>query len=328
MINPRHMATEKPVNANDEDLVDGMKGVGQPIEQPTSMSYCLQRFRLAELCREITDSEPFAAAGVGRIPYEEIRQIDSKMTAFLSGLPSFFSLDFKADDLRETDPRRSNPITVQRYIINSLSNAARCRLHLPYLAKSSKESKYLYSRDACLAAARMVIRTERQLQNEDLPFLLMRLRSSGILHCVCMAMIVLLMDLCLNRSLRVEDDQELRMEIFGAFGVLEEAKEQTPLAGRILESFYSVMQRYNIPFGPSEAGVASQTDGRDNDNQPSVSIQHLPGTVPAIDTNQVPFDPALPSFDDLLQEFEMNVDPPILNWDTIFSELESPFISI
>lgn len=328
MINPRHMITEKPVNANDEDLVDGMKGVGQPIDQPTSMSYCLQRYRLAEICREITDSEPFAAAGVGQIPYEKVREIDSKMAAFLSGLPSFFSLDFNVDNLPETDPRRSNPITVQRYIMNSLSNAQRCRLHLPYLTRSSKEPKYRYSRDACLGAARMVIRTERQLQNEDLPFLLMRLRSSGILHCVCMAIIVLLMDLCLNRNLPVEDDRELRMEILGAFSVLEEAKGQTPFAERILESFYSVMKRYNIPFGSSEAGVASRTDGRDHNTQPSVPIQHLPGTLPGDDTSQAVFDPALPSFDDLLQEFDMNVDPMTLDWDTLFSELESPFISI
>lgn len=220
MINPRHMATNKPLNANDEDLVDGMEGVGQPIDQPTSMSYCLQRYRLAELCRELTDSASFSDSASGHMDYQRIREIDEKMIAFIKGLPQFLSLDFEADQLPDSDPRKSTPITVQRYIVNSLANAQRCRIHLPYLTKISKDPKYLYSRNACLEAARMVIRTERQLRTENLPFVLMRLRSAGILHCVCMAIIVLLMDLCLNKSIQ-KDDREIQMEIFSAFGVLE-----------------------------------------------------------------------------------------------------------
>lgn len=313
--------TNKPINANDEDLVDGMERVGQPMDQPTSMSYCLQRYRLAELCRELTDSEPFPTARVRIPPYERIRDIDSKMTAFVNGLPPFFSLDYETADLPDTDPRRSVPITVQRYILNFLVHTQRCRLHLPYLTRSAKDPKYLYSKDACLEAARMVIRTERQLSTENLPFVLIRLKSSAIMHCVCMAIIVLLMDVCLSKSQYAEDDRERRMEIFNAFTVLEEAKGQSPFPEKILESFYSVLQRYKIPF--------VSTEENDQPNRPALlNPQMISVALPESAADGLPFDPTLPSFNDLWETFDANVDPTTLDWNTLFAELESPFISI
>lgn len=329
MINPRHMATKKPMNANDEDLVDGMEGVGQPIDQATSMSYCLQRYRLAELCRELTDSEPFPHTGCGPTNYQRILDIDAKMIEFLDNLPPFFSLNFEADHLPDSDPRRSTSITVQRYILNCLANAQRCRIHLPYLTKIAKDPKYLYSRNACLEAARMVIRTERKLRTENLPFMLMPLKSSGILHCVCMGIIVLLMDICLNRTFQTGDDREIRMEIFGAFSVLEEAKGQSPFAERILGSFYRVIQRYNIQYVPSETNPLPRPKGNTEIDQSSVpAAQDVPTTLPEQEAIFEVDDPTLPSFNDFFEEFSANVDPGTLDWDALFPGLESTFLSM
>ncbi|KAJ5980346.1 hypothetical protein N7481_007644 [Penicillium waksmanii] len=329
MINPRHMATRKPINSNDEDLVDGMEGVGQPIDQPTSMSYCLQRFRLAELCRELTDSEPFPNTGQGPTNYQRIRDIDARMIEFIDNLPPFFSLDFEVDQLPDSDPRRSTPITVQRYILNCLVNAQRCRIHLPYLTKIAKDSKYLYSRTACLEAARMVIRTERQLRTENLPFVLMRLKSSGILHCVCMGIIVLLMDVCLNRNFQTGDEREIRMEIFSAFSILEEAKGQSPFAERILGSFYRVLQRYNIQFVPPEKNPLPRPEDSAEIDQSSVpAAQNVPMILPDQEAIFEVEDPILPSFNDFFDEFSANVDPGNLDWDALFPGLESAFVSM
>lgn len=207
------MATNKPINLNDEGLGPGMPSDDLPISQPTSMSYCLQRIRLGELCREISDSLPFGSSGAGATGYQQIREIDARMCDFTNGMPGFFSLHYTPSELPPTDPRTQPGIIIQRYVINSLICTQRCRLHLPYLSRAATEPTYAYSREAALEAARMVIRTERQLATEKIPFVLARFKFSGGLHCMCMAIIVLLMDVCLNKNVQSEDDRERREEI-------------------------------------------------------------------------------------------------------------------
>jgi hypothetical protein len=123
----------------------------------------------------------------------------------------------------EADVRRSPSIIVHRYVISSLLHTQRCRLHLPYLSRAHQGS-YSYSKEACLEAARMVIRTEVQISSENIPFVLTRLKFAGSLLCVCMAIIALLMDFCHHKSLQPDEDQERRSEIQDALRILEKAK--------------------------------------------------------------------------------------------------------
>lgn len=51
-----------------------------------------------------------------------------------------------------------------------------------------------------LEAARMELRTERELVKESFTFVSVRLKFSSMLHCACVAILVLLMELCLNRK--------------------------------------------------------------------------------------------------------------------------------
>lgn len=321
------MATNKPLNANDEDLVDGVEAVGKPINQPTSMSYSLQRIRLGELCREICDSIPFTEIGSEEAGYERMRDIDMKLREMAHTLPPFFSLDFDSNELPETDQRRAPGIIIQRYIINSLLHAQRCRLHLPYLSRAATDPAYAYSRNAGMEAARMVIRTERQLATENLPFVLARLKFSGMLHCVCIAIIVLLMDLCRNKSPQSEGDRDSRVEIYKAFGILEEARGQSPFAEKILESFYAILRRHNVPISGSE-GKPVTRPGNGSEQAAKQAINKSVSSKNTEITEGAP-DPSLPSFDDLWQAFDTNVDPSsLVDWNTLFSELDSPFVSM
>lgn len=326
-INPHHMVTNKPLNADDEDLVDGVETGGKPIHQPTSMSYSLQRIRLGEICREICDSIPFTEIGSKVPQYQRTRDLDIKLREMAETLPPFFSLDFNSNELADRDQRRDPGIVIQRYIINSLLHAQRCRLHMPYLSRAATDLAYAYSRDACMEAARMVIRTERQLATENIPFALIRLKFSGVLHCVCIAIIVLLIDLCGNTSPQSEGDRDSRVEIYNAFSLLEEARSQSPLAEKILESFHAILRRHNVTISGSESRPVTQPG---NDGERS-SKQLINKSVPSRDTemtDSVP-DPSLPSFDDLWQAFDTNVDPSsLVDWNTLFSELDSPFVSM
>ncbi|KAJ5759133.1 hypothetical protein N7520_006289 [Penicillium odoratum] len=294
------------------------------------MSYCLQRIRLGELCRDITDSIPFADLGRGIYKCQEIRDIDARICEIANGMPSFFSLDYDASELPEPDPRNSPGIIIQRYVINSLIHSQRCRLHLPYLSRAATEPDFAFSREACLQAARTTIQTERSLSKERIPFALARLKFTGGLHCVCVAIIVLLMDVCLNKSLQPEEDRERREEVFYAFKILEEAKSQSPFAENILESFHAVLRRNKVTL-PDANG---KTNGIENDAQQSPSESSTESTLPTVptgpgDVEHNPLDPALPTFDDIWQTFDNNVDPTSLfDWNSLFADLDSPFLSV
>ncbi|KAJ5960188.1 uncharacterized protein N7479_007338 [Penicillium vulpinum] len=311
--------TNKPCNANDEDIVDGMVGVGKPLTHPTSMSYCLQRIQLGEFCREITDCAPFGISDPGSPNYEHTKQIDGKICEFAECLPSFFSLSYRLDELPETDPRKSPGIIIQRYIFNFLLHTQRCRLHLPYLSRASKDPAYDYSRKACLEAARMVIRTERQLSQEMIPFVLARLRLSGMLHCACVAIIVLLVDFCGSGQPQEKD----QTEILEAFSILEKAKKESSFAGRLLETFKTALRRHNASGSAAEENTATQPTSQD----PEISLGLACGSA-APTSDDFLMDPTLPSLDDLWQVFDDNVDPGTVDWNSFFAESDTAFLSI
>ncbi|CAI6084367.1 unnamed protein product [Clonostachys chloroleuca] len=88
---PRQMITKKPLNINDEEVLDGMSLHERPLSLPTSMSYTLQMIRLAELSRNIVDRSPLMMA-----PFKimEIAKKGSETTS-----KSGEHLDFTPEDI-------------------------------------------------------------------------------------------------------------------------------------------------------------------------------------------------------------------------------------
>src|SRR6478735_3382499 len=89
MIVPRQMNIRKPLNANDEDLVEGKVMVGKPLNQSTSMSYFLQRIQLAEVIRDFTDRAPLSSPSQDSNPYDLVLEIDTAIERFINELPPF-----------------------------------------------------------------------------------------------------------------------------------------------------------------------------------------------------------------------------------------------
>lgn len=260
-VNPRHMVVNKPRNVDDADLVDSLTTIpGQSLNHPTNVSYNLQRIQLAELCRELTDSTPLASTGATE--YAHVLKFDRSIIGFMAQWPPFFRLEEEEQEGDRHKPSRprlkhsahDDPDTAtQRYILNSIVPAQRCRLHLPYLTRASLDPAYAYSRDACLDAARHILRAERLLAIQDLPFVRMRQRHFGTLQCTCMAIIALLADTCFCRGVGGREEQQRRAELVDACGILDRAKSESPLAGRLLGYFGRVMHEHDL-------GPASQVD--------------------------------------------------------------------
>lgn len=327
MIHPRQMATKKPANANDEDLFDGMSNIDKPLDQPTIMSYFLQRIRLGEICREISDQCLLSERDLGHPDYEQVKEIDKLICDFCQTLPPFLHLNFDASEIPEPDSRRSPGVLVHRYVINSMLHTQRCRLHLPYLSRK-QDASYSYSRDACLEAARMVIRAEAQLSSEDIPFVMTRLKFSGSLLCVCMAIIALLTDYCHNKSSYSNEDRERRSEIQKALQILEERKNQSSFVGKLLDSFNSILRRNKVRL-PAEASSCRLGDLDKSKLHSSMDPTTMPATFDTAETEAALAEPVLPTFNNFWETFDTSMDPSTLfDWSTLLSELDAPFLSM
>jgi hypothetical protein len=229
------MAVRMPQNINDEDLVDGMANTEIQLDQPTSMSYAIQRIRLAHICREFTDQVPFSSCpDIGENTYRHVLEVHTRLVTFVNELPQFFRGDGASlRDISIIDSRRAPGIIIQKYILHSLIHARRCKLHIPYTVRGTIEPAYARSRELCLQAARMVIKTERLLEIEDIPFVLTRLKRGPLIYCIVMAVIVLLMDICFNKD--AEDCELRKAEVVDACSILEDARGQSALAEKLLD---------------------------------------------------------------------------------------------
>jgi hypothetical protein len=66
------MVVKKPLNINDEDLLDGMSQDQKPLSFPTVMSYQLQRIRIAEIMRMLIDRNELTMSHAGDLSYNVI----------------------------------------------------------------------------------------------------------------------------------------------------------------------------------------------------------------------------------------------------------------
>lgn len=314
------MEVRKPLNANDADINDEVDAIGLPREQPTCMSYFLERIRLAEVCRTFTDRLPLPS-NPEEVGYEHVLQADAALEQFIRDIPGFFTMESsELEKLPRTDPRWAPSVLVQRHILNLFVHGQRLRIHLPYLARATVEPEYAFSRDVCLKSARFILHVERRLEHENTAFAATRPKITVILHSVFIASIALLLDICsttdaAERAAKQPDMNE-------AWRIMEQAQSQSVPAARLMELLKQVMKKHKVSFSvtqPQERPV----NGLDGQG----SIMPLTPTSGA--SREVPND--LLSFDPAYVEqqwdfTDQRMDLDAVNWDSLFWGMDAPFI--
>lgn len=341
----RQTTTCKPLNANDDDLFDGMSNtISKPLSEPTEMSYLLQRIRLGELCRELCDRMPVDAIPGEPATHAQVLEVDAKFNEFMEGIPMFFRLS-SSENSPEGIPggRKLTPgIIIQRYILNSLVHSHRCKMHLPYItSKYVNSASYAYSRKTCLDAARQIIRTERLLEREAVAFVHTRFRISGVLQSVFIANIAFLLDLCFNSN-HGQYDPTRKAELLNACSILEDAWNQSPMISGLIESLNSVARKYKLPLpfmanigrssadsstlstamsglGFTPSHVADENAPSSTNITTSTGNNHLSVPQPA------PVNLDMPFFDWESFSAEMEVDT--LDWNSLLNELDSQYFA-
>ncbi|KAF5543513.1 zinc finger transcription factor YRR1 [Fusarium mexicanum] len=298
LINPRQMNVRKPMNADDEDLVEGQE----------------LRLRLAEVLRNFTDRVPLANSSNPDVhSYDLVLEVDAAIEQFIEDLPPF--LKFNTDYLQQlpaTETRKRPGLIIQRHIMNVFVHGQRCKLHLPYLARGAVESTYARSRRVCLDSARMVIQTEHQLEKEATTFNSTRLRTCLVLHSVFIASIVLILDFCLGAD--ADEKERRREDLLEAWDILEAAKEISRPTARIQDLLTQVMKKHKVtlPMG--------------KERQRPVECENLPPTPSsstAMLSNGTTPNDAIASVQEL-SDMGLNMDLEGMDWENLLWGLEAP----
>ena len=322
-IHPRQLSVRLPRDCNDDDLAMGEVHEPIPTLRPTSMTYFLERVRLAHLCREMVDTVPLETSRLEQVPYEHIIALDKRLLDYISSLPSFFSLD--AESLRRTKPLEAvyPNMPLQRYYLTRTAYSRRCKLHQRFLLRQASNPRYAYSRQACLESARAVLDFNDDFPGDNSSWIVMA-RMGIAMHFMNFAVVVLVMDLCFNRH--EADEAEVKAEVRSALQLFEDNKHASPLLGRFLSSLRHVLQKHQVYL----------TDRRNVTANHGSNAANVPGPNPFVylDSDRPQYtDPTVDalgpdlgldsSFDDFWQDVmqgEPNFD--VLAWDNLFSELD------
>lgn len=331
------MVVKKPLNMNDEDLVEGTSRVEQSISQPTTMSYALQRIRLAQISRNMVDRTPLFMASADDLSQELVMDIDTELQVLINDTPPFFSMS--TQELITTyqlDPSRAANIAHQGYIFYTLLYAQRCKLHFPHFSRGFVDFTYASSRDLCLQSARKVIQTQSQLGNTGLTA--NRFKFLGFLTSVFVATIVVLMDLCHSKPSPQQEKQ--RGEIADAIRLLEEAKNESETTAKFLDSLMHVLRKHQVlplrpaaqqslkaGFGKAQLSMFSRSFSTQPTPTASLSLleNHDASSTNGHNDGFASGEDLSSYFNELAQEFEQGVDVGSFDWNSVFSGFDSVF---
>lgn len=316
-VHPRQMAVRKPVNVDDDDLVDGKEAVGRPLHEPTRVSALIYRLRLAEICQSLMDRFPAHSTHPDRLDYNYVMEIDGKFRTFIRELPDFFQPNTPPKLVRESDETPiPSGILVQRYTLNLLMHRNLCKLHLPYFPRGSVEPAFAYSKDACLFSARLIIQAEKSLKVEGLPFATTRLRSIMIVRSVFLASIVFVLNACLNKEAADGDcDADYLLD---SWRILNDVRDQSASAVKLLDLSMQVLRRH----APDH--ICLQRVSQMNFNSASTDSDNMNRTMPKAGANVPDLRPDTDSayVEQQLQALEGRADLNAIDWDKLFYGLE------
>ena len=347
------MLVKKPLHLNDEDLVDGMDRIELPLSHPTTMSYSLQRIRLSEISRRMIDRTPLMMTHAGSPSHNVIMDFDTELQLLLNDVPLFFSMSrAEISATYQLDAARASNIVHQGYMHYSIVYGHRCKLHFPYFSLGFVDSKYAPSRDICLQSAHDIIQTELRLGESGL-LLATRYTLLRLLGTVFMASIVILIDLCCNKS--SSQQEKRRGEIAGAIRILEEAKHESATAAKFLDSLMHILRKHNsMPVRRAgqqmrHLSTSSEIEQHSREShepagcnsttiQPwgalhamTTSSRNLdssnPDNIPDMADDRISTDENLASyFIELAQGFEQEVDLDNVDWNNLLTVFDTSLI--
>lgn len=333
-IQPRQFMVHLPRNLNDKDLEAGEFAIESDDSMPTEMSFHILRARGAELTREIVDTlpPPFdAGAGIGTVDYEKLLRLEKKTDDFLyHHSPFFFRFDDESRHRSKALDAKFPQLPFQRAMMSLGVHHSRIRMHRPFLVRASQDTRYEYSRRACLDAARRTMQVWRFLC-EEMP---MPSTSSSrivlVLHHVFTATLILALDLSFVPPASKEEEEQGWEEVRDACRTFDAARKVSPVASMFLNPLMDILKKHHQDQDrPKKSNPEQLVESMSTPKYNHISIpndwpeeQGVDGVV-GLSEQQMPNSELDIQWEDIMN-FAPNQEP--LDWDQLFADLDACYM--
>jgi len=342
--------TKKPLNVNDNEVFDGMSRNERPLSEPTAMSYFLQRVKMAEVCRNMVDRTALSMSNYGELSYNDIMDCDMELQTIENEYQPFWTMsETQLVEKYNLTCDEADRIRSQGHMAYFFVYTNRLKWHLPYCNRALTEPVYSALREMCLRYASKVIKLQTRMKHAQF-----RNTTSYYFAClllgVFMSSVVLLMDLCRNRS--SPNFEKQREEVAEAFRLLEDAKEESELASQLVNTLMHILQKHKLPppkpsnrhnsqakspdplrhYQPASV-TASTSASFPSDNQcnkaspmsfPLSNNVLDPGNSMDYSKNETNGADLASCFGEVTQNFENGGDVGNVDWNELFSEMNLP----
>ncbi|KAL4921325.1 hypothetical protein BDW62DRAFT_219478 [Aspergillus aurantiobrunneus] len=237
LVNPAFMCTARPSNIDDTDIGHSSS---QPVTTPTSMSFFLERLKLADACRCIVETMSQSQLTGGEVEYSKILNLDRKIQETQAQCPDFLRLDPTSRRRYASLYQERPTLAWQRCILQQGYYSRLCRLHRPFFIRGARDPTYSYSYVAGLNAARKVLEIKRIMDEDEPRFTPSSSVIWSIVHHVFMAAVMLLLDVCYNG-----DDilaEKRKEEVLDACRMLSKAQQSSALVKEGIDGMMGVLQ--------------------------------------------------------------------------------------
>jgi hypothetical protein len=297
-IHPRQINVRLPRDVDDENIALLGSDKLSPDDRPAGMSYYLQRVHLAHLCREIIDLVP-PDSKLEQISYDDVIVLDRKMVTFFDQLPFYFKTDRESCERAKALEAIKPNLKILRFCITRAAHSRRIKLHQRFLLRQSTNPRFAYSRHACLESARIVIQFYDGFNDSGDPFIA-NARMGLAVHYMHLALVVLVMDLCVNRGMA--NEAQIKGEVKAGIKMFEHGYERHPLLHKFSHSLQETLRKHAVVLNRSSAAVERSGEMFSMDVEPCLS-----------DTDFDTF------WQGLMQEdLKMDLDA----WDDVFSDVD------
>jgi hypothetical protein len=249
------MMTRKPLNINDSELFDGMSRDERPQSEPTAMSYFMHRTKLAEISRSMVDRTVLSISNSGEPSYNDIMDCDTELQILENDIPQFWTMStIQLIERYNMTIEQADRIRYQSHSVYFFIYTARLKWHLPYFTRALTNPVYSASRQICVSYASKIIKLQTSTEHKNFRQVTCYYFTFLILG-VFMSSVVLLMDLCGNRSSPNYDKQ--REEVVEAFRLLEDSKEESEIAAQFVSTLMNILQKHKVgPPMPSHQSTS------------------------------------------------------------------------
>lgn len=160
MIMPSVYDTQEPRNLIDEDLCENMTELppSRPDTESTVMLYTQVRNKVLHVFSRITDLANMPAAPA----YRDIMELDTALRAVYDNMPPSMK-GIRSKDFDYAD----SAVSMRKLYLGLSFLKAELTLHRPYLLLGRTDTRYEYSRLACLDAAMEILEFQKRLFSES-----------------------------------------------------------------------------------------------------------------------------------------------------------------